>query len=163
MPSAFDAGSGLETDFSDYVGRVQLAPADWLDMLFRFRLDKDSFEPRRGELGLRFAQPDFNVNLDYVLLDEQVSTTNFGNREQADLSVNVRLNQFWSASTRLVQDFSNDSNRTRIASLGFLYSDECFTFGIEYERRDLRDADIEPEERVTLRINFKHLGSVESF
>ena len=161
--SAFDNGSGLEKDFSDYVGRVQLAPADWLDMLFRFRLDKDSFEPRRGELGLRFIQPDFNVNLDYVLLDEQVSTTNFGNRKQADLSVNLRLNQFWSASTRLVQDFSNDSNRTRIASLGFLYSDECFTFGIEYERRDLRDADIEPEERVTLRINFKHLGSVESF
>ena len=41
--------------------------------------------------------------------------------------------------------------------------DECFALGLEYERRDLRDADIEPEDRIFLRINFKHLGSVESF
>ena len=161
--SAFDSGSGLDTDLSDYVGRVQLAPAEWLDLLFRFRLDKDSFKPRRSELGLRIAQPRYSVVVDYVLLDEQLSTTNFGNREQLDLSVNLRLNKYWSTSARLVQDFSNSSNRTRISSLGFAYSDECFTFGIEYERRDLRDADIEPEDRVTLRINFKHLGSVESF
>jgi LPS-assembly protein len=161
--SAFDSGSGLDSDISDYVGRVQLAPADWLDLLFRFRLDKDSFKARRGELGLRIAQPNYSVLIDYVLLDEQLSTTNFGNREQLDLNVLWRLNPNWATSTRLVQDFSNGANRTRIASLGFTYSDECITFGIEYERRDLRDADIEPEDRVTLRLNFKHLGSVESF
>ncbi|MDG2285886.1 MAG: LPS assembly protein LptD [Alphaproteobacteria bacterium] len=161
--SAFDSGSGLDTDLSDYVGRVHLAPAEWLDLLFRFRLDKDSFKPRRSELVLRLLQPSYSVLIDYVLLDEQLSTVNFGNREQLDLNLNLRLNQNWSASTRLVQDFSNGSNRTRIASLGFNYSDECFAIGLEYERRDLRDADIEPEDRVTLRINFKHLGSVESF
>jgi LPS-assembly protein len=161
--SAFDSGSGLDTDLSDYVGRVQLAPADWLDLLFRFRLDKDSFKPRRSELGLRIAQPNYAVIIDYVLLDEQFSTTNFGNREQLDLSLSWRLSEHWSTATRLVQDFSNGLSRTRIASLGFTYSDECFTFGLEYERRELRDADIEPEDRITLRINFKHLGSVESF
>ena len=161
--SAFDSGSGLDDNLSDYVGRVQLAPADWLDLLFRFRLDKDSFRPRRSELGLRLQQPSYSILLDYVLLDEQISTVNFGNREQLDLSFNLRLNQFWSTSTRLVQDFSNAANSTRIASLGLAYNDECFAIGLEYERRDLRDADIEPEDRVTLRINFKHLGSVESF
>ena len=161
--SAFDSGSGLDDNLSDYVGRVQLAPVDWLDLLFRLRLDKDSFQPRRSELGLRLQQPSYSVLLDYVLLDEQISTVNFGNREQLDLRFNVRLNQFWSTSTRLVQDFSNASNRTRIASFGLTYSDECFAIGLEYERRDLRDADIESEDRVSLRINFKHLGSVESF
>ena len=149
--SAFDSGSGLDTDISDYVGRVQLAPADWLDLLFRFRLDKDSFKPRRSELGLRITQPNYSLLVDYVLLNEQLSTTNFGNREQLDSSLSWRLNDHWSTSTRLVQDLSNDSNRTRIASLGFTYSDECFTFGLEYDRRDLRDADIEPEDRITLR------------
>ncbi|MDE0809589.1 MAG: LPS assembly protein LptD, partial [Alphaproteobacteria bacterium] len=79
--SAFDSGSGLDTDISDYVGRVQLAPADWLDLLFRFRLDKDSFKPRRSELGLRITQPNYSLLVDYVLLNEQLSTTNFGNRE----------------------------------------------------------------------------------
>jgi LPS-assembly protein len=161
--TAFDSGSGLDDNLSDYVGRVQLAPADWLDLLFRFRLDKDSFRPRRSELGLRLQQPNYSILLDYVLLDEQISTVNFGNREQLDLRFNLRLNQFWSTSTRLVQDFSNATNRTRIANLGLAYNDECFSIGLEYERRDLRDADIEPEDRVMLHINFKYLGSVESF
>jgi LPS-assembly protein len=161
--SAFDSGSGLDDNLSDYVGRIQLAPTDWLNLLFRFRLDKDSFRPRRSELALRLQQPSYSILLDYVLLDEQISTVNFGNREQLDINFNLRLNQFWSTSTRLVQDFSNASNRTRVASLGLTYKDECFTIGLEYERRNLRDADIEPEDRVSLRVNFKHLGSVESF
>ena len=161
--NAFDSGSGLDDNLSDYVGRVQLAPADWLDLLFRFRLDKDSSRPRRSELALRMQKPNYSILLDYVLLDEQISTVNFGNREQLDINFNLRLNQFWSTSTRLVQDFSNASNRTRIASLGLTYNDECFTIRLDYARRDLRDADIKPEDRVTLRINFKHLGSVESF
>lgn len=161
--SAFDQGSGLEEDLSDYVGRVHVSPTDWFDLLYRFRLDKDSFKPRRSELGFRLQQRDYSILVDYVLLDEQISTENFGNREQLDLKLSVRLSDYWSTSARLVQDLSNDSNRTRIAGLGFAYSDECFAIGLEYERRELRDADIEPEDRVFLRINFKHLGSVENF
>ena len=161
--SAFDQGSGLDEDFSDYVGRVLLEPTDWFDLLYRFRVDKDSFRPRRSELGVRIQQAYFSVLLDYVLLDEQLSTTNFGNREQLDFNLGLRISKNWSASTRLVQDLSNDTNRTRIAVLGLAYSDKCFSIGIKYERRDLRDAEIKPEDRVTLRVNFKHLGSVGNF
>jgi LPS-assembly protein len=103
------------------------------------------------------------VNADYVILDEQVSTAAFGSREQLDLTVHARLNENWGANLRLVQDLSEDTNRTRKAGIGLVYSNECVSIGMEYERTDLEDADIEPEDRIFVRLNFKYLGAVESF
>ena len=74
----------------------------------------------------------------------------------------MRLSDFWSANGRIVQDFSDDANRTLIASTGLVYADECFTFGLVYERSELEDDDIEPEQTVMLQIAFKHLGSFAS-
>ncbi len=158
--SSFDLGSGLEEELSDYVGRIHLSPTDWLDMLYRFRLNKDDLKPRRSELGIKVKNKAYQFSADYILLDEQFSTANFGNREQLDLQLNVRLNEQWISQGHLIQDLSDSSNRTRIAGLAFIYNDECFSIGIEYERRDLQDADIKPEDQIFLRLNFKHLGSI---
>jgi LPS-assembly protein len=164
----FEKGSGLEDDLSDYVGRVSVSPNDNLDFLFRFRLDKDDFTPRRSEIGMRYFHPRFSLIADYVLLDDQTNSDNiagaasFLEREQLDLSGSVNLSEFWSVNGRVVQDFSDDANRTLIASTGLVYSDECFTFGLVYERSELEDDDIEPEQRVMLQIAFKHLGGFAS-
>ena len=160
----FATGSGLEEDLSDYVGRVHISPNQNLNFLLRFRLDKDDFSPRRGEIRMRYEQPLFSVNADYVLLDDKTSsdniagTTGFLDREQLDISGSLRLTEFWSASGRLVQDFSDGANRTLIASSGLVYADECFTFNLVYERSELEDDDIEPEQTVMMRIALKHLG-----
>ena len=164
----FEVGSGLEDDLSDYVGRVHVSPNDQFDFLLRFRLDKDDFSPRRSEIGMRYQHPRFSILADYVLLDDGTNSddiagdTTFLEREQLDISGSVRLSDFWSANGRIVQDFSDDANRTLIASTGLVYADECFTFGLVYERSELEDDDIEPEQTVMLQIAFKHLGSFAS-
>lgn len=164
----FEAGSGLEDDLSDYVGRVHVRPNSDLDFLLRFRLDKDDFSPRRSEIGMRYQHPRFSINADYVLLDDETNSddiageTSFLKREQLDLSGSLRLSEFWSANGRIVQDFSDDANRTLIASTGLVYADECFTFGLVYERSELEDDDIEPEQTVMLQITFKYLGGFSS-
>lgn len=164
----FEEGSGLEDELSDYVGRINVSPSSDLNFLFRFRLDKDDLEARRSEIGMRYFHPRFSVIADYVLLDDQTDSdeiageTSFLEREQLDLSGSLNLNRFWSVNGRIVQDFSDDANRTLIASSGVVYADECFTFGLTYERSELEDDDIEPEQRVMLRIAFKHLGAFAS-
>ncbi|WP_420404072.1 LPS-assembly protein LptD [Nisaea sp.] len=164
----FEEGSGLEDDLSDFVGRVSVNPSHNLDFLLRFRLDKDDLSPRRSEVGMRYFHPRFSIVADYVLLDDQTNSdniagdTSFLEREQLDLSGSINLNEFWSMNGRVVQDFSDGANRTLIASSGLVYSDECFTFGLVYERSELEDDDIEPEQRVMLQIAFKHLGGFAS-
>ena len=100
------------------------------------------------------------MTLDYSLIDKQTETIEFGNREQIDLKINSQLIEKWSSNLQLVQDFTDNSNRTIKASFGITYTDECFTLGLQYQREDLHDEDLKPEDKVLMLINFKDLGSL---
>src|SRR5262249_26895407 len=67
--TTYDQGVGLTNNLSDVVGAVQISPVSTLDLLYRFRVDAESGNFRRQEVGLRAGSPRFNVNLSYVLLN----------------------------------------------------------------------------------------------
>ena len=158
--SSFDDASGLENKHSDFVGRFTYLSSDFLSFNYRFRLDRRNFSPKRSELGLNLYQKHHNMTLDYSLIDKQTETIEFGNREQMDLKINSQLIEKWSSNLQLVQDFTDNSNRTIKASFGITYTDECFTLGLQYQREDLNDEDLKPEDKVLMLINFKDLGSL---
>ena len=158
--SSFGEASGLEHKKSDYIGRFTFFPNDAFNINYRFRLDRKNFSPNRVELGLNLFHPQHTMGLDYILIDEQSETEEFGNREQLDLNINSQLLENWTSSLQLVQDFKDNSNRTIKASLGVTYTDECFTIGIQYQREDMSGEDLQPEDQVLLLINFRDLGSL---
>ena len=98
--------------------------------------------------------------MNYILIDEQRETEEFGNREQLDLKIHSQLLENWTSSLQLVQDFTDNSNRTIKASLGVTYTDECFTIGLQYQREDMSGEELQPEDQVLLLINFRDLGSL---
>ena len=100
------------------------------------------------------------MGLDYILIDEQSETEEFGNLEQLDFNINSQLLENWTSSLQLVQDFKDNSNRTIKASLGVTYTDECFTIGLQYQREDMSGEELQPEDQVLLLINFRDLGSL---
>ena len=100
------------------------------------------------------------MGLNYILIDEQRETEEFGNREQLDLKIHSQLLENWTSSLQLVQDFTDNSNRTIKASLGVTYTDECFTIGLQYQREDISGEELQPEDQVLLLINFRDLGSL---
>tara|TARA_Y100001968_G_scaffold149008_1_gene136247 strand:- start:1863 stop:2600 length:738 start_codon:yes stop_codon:yes gene_type:complete len=158
--SSFSEASGLEHKKSDYVGRFTFFPNDALNINFRFRLDRQNFSPSRSELGLSLFHQQHIIALDYILIDEQSETEEFGNREQMDLKINSQLLKNWTSSLQLVQDFTDNSNRTIKASLGVTYTDECFTIGLQYQREDMSGEELQPEDQLLLLINFRDLGSL---
>lgn len=52
---SFTQGIDEDSNFTDYVGRIYAAPADYLDLTYRFRLDKDTFDINYSELGTSFG------------------------------------------------------------------------------------------------------------
>ena len=100
------------------------------------------------------------MGLNYILIDEQRETEEFGNREQLDLKIYSQLLENWTSSLQLVQDFTDNSNRTIKASFGVTYTDECFTIGLQYQREDMSGEELQPEDQVLLLINFRDLGSL---
>lgn len=160
--SSFEKGSGLDEELSDIVGAITVRPRDQFDFSYRFRLDKDSAEVRRNEVGFGYHHSRFAFLFDYIAIDEAASSDLTGDREQIDATLNVRLSEYWSTGMNIVHDLSDGDSRLLRGRLGLTYSDECLTFGVDVERSDIEDEDIEPDTRVMFRIAFKYLGGVES-
>ncbi|GHD49602.1 LPS-assembly protein LptD [Thalassobaculum fulvum] len=160
--SAFDAGTGLDEDLSDIVGALTVRPREQFDLSYRFRLDKETGSVRRNEFGFGYHHPRFAALIDYIAIDDSAASDLAGNREQVEATLNVALAPHWSTLFNAVYDLSDGDNRLLRGRAGFTYSDECLTFGVDLERSDIEDQDIEADTRVMFRIVFKYLGGVES-
>ena len=156
----FGPGSGLEDQFSDYVGRLLVAPSDHLSLAYRFRLDRVTVQARRNEIDLSGGVKLLRLNIGYALLEEQLSesdTTGFANREEIVGSFVSRFSEFWRANGSIRRDLTG-SGQTLSWSSGLTYEDECIVFVTNYGRTFTRDRDVEPDTTLLFKVQFKHLG-----
>lgn len=154
----FPEDSGVQGKLSDVVGRFGLKPLADIDLLYRFRLDKEDFRPRRHEVDLRLGPPAFNVDVAYLFIDAERGTVDFGDRQEVNLRARSRLNENWSAFVSTRRDLENDD--TLQSAAGITYQDECFTIELVGQRRFFSDREIDPDDSIFLRIDFKLLGGV---
>src|SRR3546814_8966465 len=88
------------SDLSDIVGRLQVSPTDWVDVLYRFRADKDDLSLRRSEVGLRVSTPLLRVTAEYLHLDSAAATSElFNRREQIRVAASTKLSRHWSVKS----------------------------------------------------------------
>jgi len=158
--STFQTGSGLEDNFSDYVGRLQVSPGQSLNLLYRTRIDKDSLDFRRNEIGLNGKYSVVNYSTDYVFFDKQEGSE-FDGRKELSFAVGSELTQYWRTKFSGVRDMSNNGGQ-RSMVLGVVYEDECLTFDTTLSRTFYLDREVRPTDAVMFRIVFKTLGEVRS-
>ncbi len=154
--------SGLDTAVSDIVGQVGLTAGEMTALGYRFRLDKDDLTARQTAL-------DLTVNLDPLVFDAryaravgvpdrlQEDTEAGKEREQVDVALLSKLDAHWSAMTRYRRDL--DTGRSLLGGLGLKYEDECLLFEAAVER-EFKIAGGDADNRVTVRLVFRDLGSV---
>ena len=161
--SPFAPGSGLSDPLSDYVGRVGVRPASWLDLGFRFRLDKDSYRFKRSSLETS-AGPDWlKVDLDYVNLSQGPSESNatgFESREEILVGGRVRLNDRLELGARTRQDLSRGA--TVANQVGLIYTHPCLVLTVGAERSYTGTADVKDDTTVLVRLAFKNLGELQT-
>lgn len=159
---SFDDGSGLEEELSDVVGALAVRPTGPLTFTYRFRLDPEDATLNRNEVGFDYNVPRFFVGGNYVTLDDTANSELTGDREQLDLYGSIAVTDHWRVGGNLTHDLSQGRSRLLRGRLGFTYQDECTLFGIDFERSNISDEDIEPDDRVMFRLILTHLGGVES-
>jgi LPS-assembly protein len=155
--NTFADRTGLEDRRSDYVGRLNISPGDYLTYAHRFRLDRDRFSLRRNEFDLALGPRAIRINAGYVALSRELTTDELSSREEVRLSGRVQITNFWSASASTRRDLAGEGD-TIAWSLRAGYADECIEFGIQLERNFTEDRDIQPSTNFSLRIKLKHLG-----
>jgi LPS-assembly protein len=175
--------SGAAQRLSDVVGRVVLSPNSYLDMVYRFRLDKSSLSNKTQEVGLSAGPENLRLGLNYLLVPrQQVSdivanpvtgqTLLYGKREQLSLSVTSKLTRYWSLtgsetinltnSTNLVNGVATpqSSSTSLYATLSAIYQDECMAFVGSVTQSGIRSGDVTPGVSVLFSVVFKNLGEI---
>lgn len=153
---AFAEGSGLEDKFSDIVGRVQVQPIEDLDLLYRFRLDKDDLKAQRSELDANIGPPALNLDLSYFFINSDSGTDEFGDREEVRFAINSRISENWSIGLSHRRDLISDQSLRSAVSL--TYQDECFLIEGVAQRSHFSDRDVEDDDSIFVRVVFRHLG-----
>jgi LPS-assembly protein len=156
----FREQSGLENNFSDIVGRLQLRPNRFVDLSYRFRLDHDNLTVRRNEVNLQAGPPALNVGLSYLDLQGGVNEELFGGREELVVTLSSRLNDNWTAFVTHQRDL--DIGEELETSFGLKYEDECFLITGQVFRSRFEDRDVQPEDAVYFTFGLKNLGQFAS-
>ena len=158
--NTFSDASGLSGRFSDYVGRVLYRPSDFLDLSYRFRLRQSNFSPERSEVSAAMGTDLFRVGANYIFIKQTDPTTpEFGDREELYAYFDTRLSRFWRLTGTHREDLSPGGGSIR-SSIGVVYEDECFVFGLDIADDNTEDRDFQSGFSVILRFTLKTIGEV---
>lgn len=161
VDDTFGVGSGLEDNFSDFVGRVRISPSRYLDLLYRFRLDKSKFRARRSELRM-LAGPDYlRLGIDYLFFGRTTETSEFGKREEITARLTAKVTKNWTIAARTQWDLSGVASPL-VHGVSLTYSCECFLLTVDFSRRFTVNRDDNASTRFFVRIVFKNLGEVRT-
>ena len=154
----FAVGSGLENNFSDYVGKLQVSPGKHLNLLYRTRMDKDTLDFKRNEVALSGTSGWLNYGANYVYFARQ-QDSEYDGRKELNYNVGVDVTDFWSTQISGVRDMSKNGGQ-RSMRLNIVYDDECFRFDTSLSRTFFQDREIQPNDAILFRLVFKTLGEV---
>lgn len=150
---------GIERHLSDLVGRVEIRPNKYMNLLYRFRSEPDSLDFKRNEIGFSLGTEAFHLSGNYLFIESEGGDASFGNREEISFAINSQIDDNWSFAVQSQRDLGDDGG-TLFAGASLTYEDECFKFTTNARRSFTRDADFEPSDDIIFRLTFKHLGSV---
>jgi LPS-assembly protein len=158
----FYAGSGLEDQASDWVGRVRVSPVSWLDLIARARFDGETMASRLTETSARVGLGPVSVSAGYLFTTPNPALTNTPNTDRREVSggVSARIGQYWRVGAAGRYDVQN--SKPVSAGLNLVYEDECLVFSTSYNRswaeNTNRESYYPSGETLLFSIGFKTIG-----
>ncbi|MGD9614260.1 MAG: LPS-assembly protein LptD [Alphaproteobacteria bacterium] len=176
-------GSGAAERLSDVVGRFVASPSSYLDLIYRFRLDRSDLRRRTQEIGVSAGPQNLRIGANYFYapeqqLDEIVTdpvtdqTILYGKREQLSFNVRAQLTRYWALAGSQTLNLTDSTNLiggipqtqsagvSLYATLAAIYQDECMAFIGSVSQSGIRNGDVTPGVSVMFNVVFKNLGEV---
>ena len=162
-------GTGLSDRFSDFVGRTNVRVGRRVNLVHRFRLDKDNLAIRRNEIDAVIGGRQTYATIGYLRLDRDIdqSIEDLRDREEVRFGGRVRFARYWSVFGSTVVDLTNrDEDPLSMADgfdpvrhrLGILYDDECIELGLTWRRDYETTGDASRGNTFLIRVALKNLG-----
>ena len=149
-------GSGLETDWSDYLARVTVNTGMGVAVTGRTRLDDNDLMVNRAELSAVGTYGGSTAYLDYAFIRESPASGVFRRREEVTAAAAVEIADNWSVLGSVTYDLNADSRVGQ--SLGLAYEDECFAITATYSETTDPYSDLASERQIFLRVSLRTLA-----
>lgn len=152
--------SGLQTDTSDYVGRLSLDTGVGPRFTARGRFDQGDFSLQRGELEATNAFGPITASAAYLYL------RNFPNDPSIDSptsvlrsAASVNFVENWRLYGAVAYDITN--NALASDSVGLAYDNSCVTFALAYSETREDYSDIEPSRKISFLLSLRTLADAK--
>ncbi len=168
---SFAQALGDDSYLSDYVGRLYAAPHSYLDLNYRFRLDKDNFNIKYSELNSRIGSSILSANISFISIkgrDQKGGDSNlyffddYKQRKELFTSLNAKISKNWSFQIYNRQNLAKDDNRSLEHGGKLIYEDECFKLITNAHKYDSTDPDYDDGYEFSITFLLKTLGSIGS-
>jgi len=165
----FPDGTGLNEQWSDFVGRTTVRYRDFLKFTHRFRLDKDNLAVRRNEIDATIGIDRTYLELGYLRLNRDVdlSFEDLRDREELRAAGRVAFAGYWSVFGSAVVNltdraedptFTADGFKPLRTRLGVAYSDDCLEMGFTWRRDYIQLADAKRGNSFRFYFSLRNLG-----
>ncbi len=150
----FTPQNNLDGESSDWVAAAQADLGRSFGTELRLRLDDQTLDVERIDLGVRAAAGRFNGSARYFSIDETLSPGD--PKEEISANVGVELARGWRAQFGLTRDLDSDINLRQ--DIRAIYEDDCTFLEIAYTRSETQAGAIGPGEGIHIRIGLRSLG-----
>ncbi|MFC3101785.1 LPS-assembly protein LptD [Altererythrobacter lauratis] len=168
-PTIFPDGTGLNEQWSDFVGRTTVRYRDLLKFTHRFRLDKDNLAVRRNEIDATLGNDRTYVEVGYLRLDRNVdlSFEDLRDREELRVAGRVAFARYWSVFGSAVVNMTNreedptfqaDGFQPLRTRLGIAYADDCLEMGFTWRRDYIELADARSGNSFRVHFALRNIG-----
>jgi LPS-assembly protein len=162
-------GTGLSDRMSDIVGRTTIRYGQVIELVHRYRLDKDSFDIRRNEVDATLGSKRTYATIGYLRLNRNIdaSIEDLRDREEIRLGGRMQLASRWSLFGSTVIDLTgkgedplsiSDGYQPVRHRIGVLYEDECIQLGATWRRDYAATGDARRGNTFLLQLALKNLG-----
>jgi len=168
-PSILPSGTGLSGRFSDFVGRTTVKLGRKLNLVHRFRIDKDDLAVRRNEIDAVIGGRQTYATIGYLRLDRNIDKTleDLRDREEIRLGGRVKFARYWSIFGSTTIDLTSrredplssaDGYEPVRHRLGISYDDDCIEIGVTWRRDYDTTGDFRRGNTFLFRVALKNLG-----
>ena len=150
------AGSGLETNSSDFVGGLGVDLPNGFSLTAEGRFSVLDFEVERSDIGVMYTSHRFSTSVAHTTVQPQPGYGSSTSRNELKGAASVRFAKYWQAFGSISYDI--DDSYVADNTIGFGYDDECFVFTLAYsQERDINQA---VDWTVGARISLRTLGDI---
>jgi len=151
----FTEENNLAGETSDWVVAAQADLGSGFGAEARFRLDDETLDIERIDLGVRASAGRFTVATRYFSIDEGLVPAG-DPTDEISAQVGVDLARGWRMQLGLTRDLDSDINLRQ--DIRAIYEDDCTFLEIAYTRTETRRGTIGPDEGLQIRIGLRSLG-----